>query len=1163
MRRRIPIVISGAALRPFVPIWRAAAPVVAQLAVPALLIAGLAAPLGAIGAWLVLVAVLIGARLRLAEIESWASLLPGGLPGRVRQAFGSAAGRIAAAAGLAERVSFVALAAILAGQYAVSLATALLSRSSVGGSLVTEDLVAPAAVLLVGIPWIRARLGHARARTRLPWIWAGTAVLGGVALLGAAVIVARHGWGAVTIAGADRDAVERLVGAGARFPRWAVFLLALPVAFGWMLPAIGPAETLGPIAGDLPQPRVQSARRALLLATAAAATIAVGSTFVYHALVPPGDQSFWASMPLIGIVRNLPLPRALVEIATLCVVASAVLLLGSSVQDGLTDIEYQLHRLVDTGVLGSQLREQHPRFGTFARLVDLGAIAVVGVIVVGGSRVAWLAAAFAVAAAWTHVGRLAALRRLRRQQLPVAMPGLAGAGPALVCLLVGVAALLASGAPTAWIGSLSVAILAALFLWFGRGAPEPASVPTPDLFQLLPSADLSLDRVDVRPGSVLVGVRHPHLLGHLVDAWRSAGDRDVVVMTVRLAGIDRDEDAPPELVPTLEERELFARVVALGERAGRAVHLLIVPARNVFEAVVSAVVRLQASEVFVGESATLSAAAQARLLGEAWEHAAPPPALKVRLVVHHSTGRNDTFFLGAHAPMLTPQDVDLIHRLWLDVAGSIGSHVHHHDLVRAALISMSEQLNSPDRESALDLVRRLARPADELAAVVRQRDFARLRDMVRNLPPEDLAGMLTELAIEEQVVVFRLLPRKDAAGTFEYLTPDRQAALLRAMAQEDVAALLNEMAPDDRTNFLEELPASATRQLLALLTPEERAVAVTLLGYPEGSIGRLMTPNYVAVREEWTVQQVLDYVRTHGQDSETLNVLYVVDDQGLLIDDIRIREVLLTSLDTRVSALMDRRIVALKATDSEDAAVGVFRQHDRSALPVTDTAGMLIGIVTIDDVLDVAEEKATKEIQRIGGSEALDQPYMEIAFFSMIKKRAGWLTALFLGEMLTATAMSSFGGEISRAVVLSFFIPLIISSGGNSGSQASTLVIRAMALGEVTLGDWWRVMRREVGAGLALGAILGAIGFLRITVWSQFAPTYGEHWLLIALTVALALVGVVIWGTLSGSLLPILLRRLGFDPATSSAPFVATLVDVTGLVIYFSVALVVLHGTLL
>jgi magnesium transporter len=241
----------------------------------------------------------------------------------------------------------------------------------------------------------------------------------------------------------------------------------------------------------------------------------------------------------------------------------------------------------------------------------------------------------------------------------------------------------------------------------------------------------------------------------------------------------------------------------------------------------------------------------------------------------------------------------------------------------------------------------------------------------------------------------------------------------------------------------------------------------------------------------------------------------------------------------------------------------VFRREDRTALPVTDSTGVLIGIVTIDDVLDVAERAATADLQRVGGSEALDEPYMTIAFKRMIQKRAGWLTALFLGEMLTATAMGAFQKEIERAVVLALFVPLIISSGGNSGSQASTLVIRALALGEVTLKDWWRVMRREIGAGLALGGILASIGFFRITIWSAFSTLYGEHWLLVAVTVALSLVGVVLWGTLVGSLLPFLLRRLGFDPATSSAPFVATLVDVTGLVIYFSVGLLVLHGTLL
>jgi magnesium transporter len=383
------------------------------------------------------------------------------------------------------------------------------------------------------------------------------------------------------------------------------------------------------------------------------------------------------------------------------------------------------------------------------------------------------------------------------------------------------------------------------------------------------------------------------------------------------------------------------------------------------------------------------------------------------------------------------------------------------------------------------------------------------------------------------------------------------------MAQEDVAAILNNMAPDDRTTFLEELPATVTQQLLTLLTPEERATAVTLLGYPEGSIGRLMTPDYIAVREQWTIQQVLDYIREHGQNSETLNVIYVVDDRGALIDDIRIREFLLTSPGKTVADLMDRRFVALSAADAQSTAVAVFRREDRVALPVTDSTGVLIGIVTIDDVIDVAEQAATADLQRVGGSEALDEPYMKIAFSRMIQKRAGWLTALFLGEMLTATAMGAFQREIERAVVLALFIPLIISSGGNSGSQASTLVIRAIALGEVKLRDWWRVARREIGAGLALGSILGLIGFLRITIWSAFSTIYGEHWLLVAITVALALVGVVLWGTLIGSLLPLVLRRLGFDPATSSAPFVATLVDVTGLVIYFSVGLLVLHGTLL
>jgi magnesium transporter len=416
---------------------------------------------------------------------------------------------------------------------------------------------------------------------------------------------------------------------------------------------------------------------------------------------------------------------------------------------------------------------------------------------------------------------------------------------------------------------------------------------------------------------------------------------------------------------------------------------------------------------------------------------------------------------------------------------------------------------------------------------------------------------------KSRVLAFRILPRGRAAAVFEYLSRATQQSLLKAMAQDEVADILNRMAPDDRTMFLSELPANATKQLLALLTTGERQQAVQLLGYPAGTVGRLMTPEYIAVREEWTVQQVLDYVREHGEDRETLNVVYVVDDAGTLIDDIRIREFLVRPLHDRVHDLMDHRYVTLKATDSESDAVQMFRHYDRSALPVTDSAGILIGIVTVDDVLDIAEKLATREMQRFGGSETLDAPYPQITLSNMVRKRAGWLVILFLGEMLTATAMGFFEKEIAKAVVLALFVPLIISSGGNSGSQASTLVIRALALGELTLADWWLVMRREILAGLALGCILGAIGFLRITVWSLFSTIYGPQWLLVATTVALALVGIVLWGSLIGSLLPFGLRRLGFDPASSSAPFVATLVDVTGLIIYFSVGMVVLRGTLL
>jgi len=891
--------------------------------------------------------------------------------------------------------------------------------------------------------------------------------------------------------------------------------------------------------------------------------------------VPAAEADRWAATSLAGLARNLAGPGWLVDLVGAAVIAAAFLLLVPAAHSALEEGELMLRRLARERKLPLLLGRYHPRFGTSTTTIDLIAVSAVMILLSSGGQIAWLARAYAIAVAITLLLKIVTVLQLRRaratpppfrapfnlrvgrRELPI--------GLLLVGAMVGVGGgiLLALGDVP---GLATTGMFIGLVIVISRPWRAPdlrVEGPEPDALELLPTADLSLGQVDVRPGGVLVAVRNRHALTHVAAALDASRNRDVVVMTVRLAGIDVEEDATENPDPTPAERQLFAAVIALAERHTSPVRLLVVPAHDVFDAVVATAIRLNSSDVYVGESVSLSADDQARLLGDAWERAGNTADLKVRLVICHHSGRVDAYHLGAHPPSLSSADLELIHRLWLDATKAVGPHVHHHDVVRAALTQMDQQLNSPQRDDALAIIRQVARPADELATAVRARDYTRLRDMTRNREASDLAAILTDLSVEDQVIVFRVLPRKDAAALFEYLSLESQEALLKAMAHEDVASLLNNMAPDDRTMFLEELPASVTRQLLALLTPAERTVAVKLLGYPENSVGRLMTPNYVRVREHWTIREVLDHIRTHGQDSETLNHIYVVDAQGLLIDDIRIRELLLTSPDRLVSDLMDRQFANLTATDDQQTAVTAFRKYDRTALPVTDTAGMLIGIVTIDDVLDVAEAAATKEIQRIGGSEALDEPYMQIAFARMIQKRAGWLTALFLGEMLTATAMGFFEDKIAQAVQLALFVPLIISSGGNSGSQASTLVIRALALGEVGITDWWRVVRREIFAGLALGAILGTIGFLRITVWSAFGNVYGPHWALLATTVGIALIGVVLWGTVVGSLLPLVLRRLGFDPATSSAPFVATLVDVTGLVIYFSVAIVFLRGTLL
>ena len=459
------------------------------------------------------------------------------------------------------------------------------------------------------------------------------------------------------------------------------------------------------------------------------------------------------------------------------------------------------------------------------------------------------------------------------------------------------------------------------------------------------------------------------------------------------------------------------------------------------------------------------------------------------------------------------------------------------------------------------MLEKLALP--EVRDLIAEGDLVTLREVLNRWLPADIADLLGDLSSKEDVVAFQCLTPVLAARTFEYLPLVAQEELLKILPESELEGIFNELAPDDRTTLFEALPHQEIERLLTLLTPENQRVARSLLSYSEGTVGRLMTPQFIEVKEEWTMLQVLAHVRVVGRDSETLNAVYVTDNTGHLMDDIRMREILLAQPTVTVLSLMNHEFVALKANDTEATAVDYFRRYDRTVLPVTDARNLLLGVVTVDDMLDVAEETSTREIQRFGGLEALDEPYVSTPVLEMVRKRGVWLIVLFLGEMLTASAMGAFENEIEKAVVLALFVPLIISSGGNSGSQAATLIVRALAMGEVRLQDWWLVFRREIFSGLLLGCVLGCIGFLRIAVWSYFSTIYGPHWPLVGLTVGISLIGIVLWGTLCGSMLPFLIKRCGLDPATSSAPFVATLVDVTGLVIYFTVALVVLHGTLL
>lgn len=435
-------------------------------------------------------------------------------------------------------------------------------------------------------------------------------------------------------------------------------------------------------------------------------------------------------------------------------------------------------------------------------------------------------------------------------------------------------------------------------------------------------------------------------------------------------------------------------------------------------------------------------------------------------------------------------------------------------------------------------------------------------DLIFN--PQDIAETLSELRADERLIAFLKVPKEYKADVFSHLDPDFQEETIRGIGSDEVSEILNAMTPDDRTALFEDFPDELIKYSINHLNPQERRVALKLLGYDADSIARLMTPYYIQIRKEWTVKRCFQQIKKLGKKVETMNHLYVVDERNRLIDDIMIGSLLLAEEDTLISEITDNHFVAITTTTSKEDAVPYFEKYDRSALPIVTENGVLVGIVTIDDILDQIESQNTEDIQKFGGMEALDDPYRQTHWFEMIRKRGFWLILLFFFQLLTASAMGYFEDEIQKAVVLTLFVPLIISSGGNTGSQAATLIIRAMALQEITVKDWWLVIKKELVTGMVLGGILGILGFFRIMLW-QYAGwfDYGQHWAFIALSVGISLSMIVMWGTLSGSMVPFILKRFNLDPATSSAPFVATLVDVTGLVIYFTVAGLLLSGRLL
>ncbi|WP_428328924.1 magnesium transporter [Mucilaginibacter sp.] len=434
----------------------------------------------------------------------------------------------------------------------------------------------------------------------------------------------------------------------------------------------------------------------------------------------------------------------------------------------------------------------------------------------------------------------------------------------------------------------------------------------------------------------------------------------------------------------------------------------------------------------------------------------------------------------------------------------------------------------------------------------------------KDIHPSEVAEILDKLPADTALSSFIAFPDKKKVLLFPYVDHFLQHKIIKGVDKEQAAYILNHLSSTDRYSFFISLSPLDRSKYLEYLDDDHKKATQDTLGLPRQSIARLCNTDFATIKADMTIAQANEHLRKHHKDSDTANVIYVVDDKGKLIDDIPVRRLVLNEPTKHIKDIMDGVVIKLNIKDKTDEAISMFKQYDRNVLPVTNDDNLLIGVVTIDDIMDVTEQRNTRELQRFGGLESLEYPYVKTPIFSLIKKRGGWLIVLFLSEMLTATAMGYFQDEIATAVVLALFVPLVISSGGNSGSQAATLIIRAMAVKELGLKDWWYVMKRELFSGFCLGVILGTIGFLRIAAWQKLGwYDYGNNWQLMGIVIFFSLIGIIMWGTLSGSMIPMILKKFKLDPATSSAPFVATLVDVTGLVIYFSIAAVILQDTLL